>query len=514
VQQPTKREGAGQPVTARFDPVPGMVVAEKYRVDRVLGEGGMGVVYLAQDPRLNRMVAIKMLSGQGDSVYDREIRERFAREAQSAAALKHAHIVTIYDVGEDHGRPFIAMEFLEGESMADLIGRRAPLDVERKAGLILQLCFGLGYAHRQGIIHRDIKPANLMISHEGTLKILDFGLARVAASVTQAALTQVGTVIGTPNYMSPEQILGEQLDHRSDVFSVGAVLYELLTYRTAFAADTAQLVLFRILQAQPTPVREIVPDIDPAFERVVAKALEKDRERRYESLSALASDLEHAVSWRGERDQRTVQLAAGAARAVETDAGGRERAPSEDAAPSAPVDRTVLVGAVRRTTRPSRRPALVAIGVIIAALCAIAAYALLSGRLGAGRGSVATGPGPGTSNGQTGTTSNPASVALPDSRVPDRGASSAPATSGAPPPPAAEPGGRGTAAKTPAGANGAKESAGSPSAGQPKPVSPAVPELPKGAALSEKCRRLKDRFLVGDPLTVTEQAFMKDHCRN
>ncbi len=262
----------------------------RYEVRDRLGEGGMGVVYLATDPRLQRTVAIKILSG-GDSGSD-ELRERFAREARSVAALKHNHIVTIYDIGEDQGRPFIAMEFLDGETLGEMIRRRAQLTISRKLQLMGELCGGLGYAHRSGIVHRDIKPANLMITAEGTLKILDFGLARVTAELTSTGLTRHGALMGTPFYMSPEQIDGTPVDHRCDIFGVGLVLYELLSYRKAFPGDSSHVVLHDIMHKQPVPIRNLLPTIDPELEQVVLKGLEKDRAKRYQNLAVLASDLE------------------------------------------------------------------------------------------------------------------------------------------------------------------------------------------------------------------------------
>ena len=262
----------------------------RYEVRDRLGEGGMGVVYLATDPRLQRTVAIKILS-VGDSSSD-ELRERFAREARSVAALKHNHIVTIYDIGEDQGRPFIAMEFLDGETLGEMIRRRAQLTITRKLQLMGELCSGLGYAHRSGIVHRDIKPANLMITAEGTLKILDFGLARVTAELTSTGLTRHGALMGTPFYMSPEQIDGTPVDHRSDIFAVGLVLYELLTYRKAFPGDSSHVVLHDIIHKQPTAIRNLLPTIDPELEAIVHKGVEKDRNKRYQNLAVLGSDLE------------------------------------------------------------------------------------------------------------------------------------------------------------------------------------------------------------------------------
>ena len=259
----------------------------RYEIVDHLGAGGMGTVYLATDPLLRRTVAIKLLT-----VHDDELRERFAREARSAASLRHNNIVTIYDVGEDEGKPFLAMEFIDGESMAELIRRRGATDVEKRLRLMIDLCSGLGYAHRNGIIHRDIKPGNLMITSEGPLKILDFGLARITTDGTSTGLTTAGSILGTPHYMSPEQIEGRPVDQRSDIFAVGLVLYELLTYQRAYTGESAHVVLHHIITKSPRPMQELVPDIDPELVRIVDKATDKTPDRRYQDLAALAADIE------------------------------------------------------------------------------------------------------------------------------------------------------------------------------------------------------------------------------
>lgn len=260
----------------------------RYEIQGHLGSGGMGVVYLATDPLLQRTVAIKVLP-----VNDDDLRARFAREARSAAALRHPNVVTIYDVGEDGGNPFIAMEFLDGESIAELVSRRAPLSVDRRLQLVLELCAGLGYAHKNGIVHRDIKPGNLMVIGEGTLKILDFGLARFTNDASGPALTQVGSVLGSPHYMSPEQVEGKIADARSDIFSVGVVLYELLTFQKAYPGGSTPVVLHNIVHLAPTPIRELLPSIDSELEAIVNKALEKDPAKRYQDLNSLAAALTH-----------------------------------------------------------------------------------------------------------------------------------------------------------------------------------------------------------------------------
>jgi serine/threonine protein kinase len=255
----------------------------RYEVLDRLGEGGMGLLYLARDPVLDRTVAIKVLSVLND-----EIKQRFAGEARSAARLAHPNIIIIYDVGEDEGQPFIAMEYIDGETLGQIIRRRAPLPLIRRLELILQLASGLGHAHKMGIIHRDVKPANLMLTAEGVLKILDFGLARIA-DATASGLTRAGAMLGTPHYMSPEQAMGLPADHRSDIFAVGLIMYELLTWQKAFPGDAPHLVMHRIAHASPRPIRDLFPMINTEIEEIVNTALERDPDRRFQSLSALSA---------------------------------------------------------------------------------------------------------------------------------------------------------------------------------------------------------------------------------
>ena len=255
----------------------------RYLVRDRLGQGGMGVLFLALDPAIDRLVALKLLR-----VNHPEIRERFIREARLAARLQHPNIVTIFDVGEHQGQPFIAMEYIPGETLAEIIARRPPLPLARKLAIMADVCSGLAYAHRHGIVHRDVKPANLMVSRDShAVKILDFGIARGAEST----LTQVGMVIGTPNYMSPEQVEGRAIDTRSDIFAVGAVLYELLTYRQAFRADTQASVLYKIVTATPDPVAELVPGIDPSLTSLIERMLSKSPDHRPADLGIARAEL-------------------------------------------------------------------------------------------------------------------------------------------------------------------------------------------------------------------------------
>jgi serine/threonine protein kinase/ketosteroid isomerase-like protein len=255
-----------------------------FQVVRLLGHGGMGTLYLGFDPKLERSVAIKVLRGDDD-----ELRERFAREARAAAKLSHRNIVAIYAVGEHDGQPYIAMEFVDGHTFGELIRRSEPLSQARRLWLIEELCAGLGYAHSRGIVHRDIKPANVMLANDGSLKILDFGIAR---AVGASEMTKAGMLIGTLNYMSPEQVAGQPADHRSDIFAVGAVLYELLTYKQAFPGNLQTGILHKILHGQPTPARELWPEIDPAVAAIVDRALEKEAGARYPDLESMRREIE------------------------------------------------------------------------------------------------------------------------------------------------------------------------------------------------------------------------------
>ena len=288
-----------------------------YHVIEKLGGGGMGIVYKAEDTRLHRFVALKFLP---DSVAkDSQSLSRFQREAQSASALNHPNICTIYDVGEYQGRPFIAMELLEGSTLRSQISGGA-LPLEGMLDVAVQLTAGLGAAHQKGIIHRDIKPANIFVTQEGHAKILDFGIASklrwndpVGPSVTlslatlREQLTNPGAVMGTLGYMSPEQAKGEKTDVRTDLFSLGAVLYEMVTGRAPFNANTAALIYDSILHGHPPKPTTLNRSLPPEIDRIVSKLLQKDRQLRYQTAADLLSDLQ-----RLERDMES-------SRALQTD---------------------------------------------------------------------------------------------------------------------------------------------------------------------------------------------------
>jgi serine/threonine protein kinase len=258
----------------------------RYRIVRALGKGGMAEVYLAHDTALvDRPVAIKLLQAGLDS---EEARERFSREVRSVARLRHQNIVTIHEAGVLAGRPYIAMEYVPGDTLADLVRKRPPLTVTRKLRIIEDLCRGLAFAHRAGIVHGDIKPANVIIDSEGVVKILDFGIARKGEDDAQQ-----GTLAGTPNYMSPEHIRSGRSDVRSDIFAVGLVFYELLTYKPAFSGDAVG-VLSQILNEEPEPIESILPGVGDDVVAILRRAIRKDPALRYQEIGEMQSDLSRA----------------------------------------------------------------------------------------------------------------------------------------------------------------------------------------------------------------------------
>jgi serine/threonine protein kinase/tetratricopeptide (TPR) repeat protein len=275
-------------------------IISHFRVIEKLGAGGMGVVYKAVDIRLNRPVALKFLPE--NRLQDAQALDRFRREARAASALNHPGICTIYDIGEQDGRGFIAMEFIDGETLRSHIhGKALPLEELLKLGI--QIAEALDAAHAEGIIHRDIKPANIFVTKRGQAKVLDFGLAKLVpkgiASADQdlggelpGSTSIVGIISGTPSYMSPEQIRGDNLDQRTDIFSLGLVLYEMATGRQAFSGATGGTVIEAVLTRSPVPARNINPDIPPKLEEITSKALHKDREQRYQHVADVLTDLQ------------------------------------------------------------------------------------------------------------------------------------------------------------------------------------------------------------------------------
>ncbi len=256
----------------------------KYQIVRVLGQGGMGRVYEAVDPIIGRRVAIKTISA--NIVADEEARARFFREAQAAGRLSHHNLITIYDIGEADGSPYIVMEYLDGADLSRTI-RGGRLSYDRKLQIMIDVCEGLAYAHGRDIVHRDIKPANIFITAHGQLKILDFGLARG----TLSEVTQTGRIVGTPNYMAPEQIRGDEVDHRADIFAAGVVFYELLSGRKAFEGDSVATTMYKVLESHPQPVHLLDTALPPALSLVIERALAKDKTARFQTSSELLDAL-------------------------------------------------------------------------------------------------------------------------------------------------------------------------------------------------------------------------------
>ena len=265
----------------------------RYRIVRELGKGAMGVVYEGLDPNIGRRVAIKtarrdVIEASGIA---EEMMERFLREAQAAGALNHPNIITIYDAGEENGVAYIAMEYLEGGDLQDLIDGKQRFDVDAVVEIGATVCDALGHAHAKGIIHRDIKPANIMMPKDGPIRVADFGIAHVSDS----SLTQEGVMIGTPHYMSPEQFMGHKVDGRSDLFAVGVILYELLTGEKPFQGEALNTVMHSVVKVEPIPPRELNFAIDECLNDIVMKALSKSPKKRYQTAAAMAAALRESL---------------------------------------------------------------------------------------------------------------------------------------------------------------------------------------------------------------------------
>lgn len=265
---------------------------DKYVVLDEIGRGAMGTVYKARDPVLDRLVAIKMMSEE--LVIEDEMRGRFNREAKSAAGLQHPNIVTVFDFGElaTERIPYIVMELLDGVSLAELMEQSKPERLEDKVKIIAQICRGLDYAHKRGVIHRDVKPGNIQVLPAGTAKILDFGIAVGEGSTIK---TKTGLVMGTPNYMAPEQISGENVDHRADMWAVGVILYELLSGERPFTASTVPSLVYRIVHATPTPLDPRALGLPPKLVSVVERVLSKDPDKRFRDLALMARALDQVM---------------------------------------------------------------------------------------------------------------------------------------------------------------------------------------------------------------------------
>ena len=265
------------------------LVNDRYRVERSIGRGGMAEVFLAHDILLDRPVALKVLFPE--YAIDPNFVERFRREAQSAAALTHPNIVAVYDWGKVNTTYFIAMEYVEGKTLATLLKERGPLSPTHACDVISEVAAALSFAHENGVIHRDVKPGNILIGLGGQVKVADFGIARALGTNVEEALTEIGSVMGTATYLSPEQTQGAQPDPRSDIYSLGVMMYELVAGRAPFVGESAVAIAYQHVHNFPQPLREVVADLPRGFESVVAKCMAKNEQRRYDNAMLVREDI-------------------------------------------------------------------------------------------------------------------------------------------------------------------------------------------------------------------------------
>jgi serine/threonine protein kinase len=376
----------------------------------------MGVVYRAHDTLLEREVALKIIGASIEGNTD--LRERFFREARAAGQLSHRNIITIHDLGEHEGQPYLSMEFLKGEDLQHRLTRPEPMTLARKLEIASEICEGLAYAHRRGLIHRDIKPANIFITDEGVVKILDFGLARMVTS----ELTASNVMLGTLNYMAPEQVRGERIDPRADIFSFGVVLYEILSGRKAFQGDSFATTLYKILQDAPEPLLDIDATLPYEVVRLVEKAIAKGRDDRYQDLSELSRDLALQRQHLAMADVPTTVTSA--TYRVPSDPpppatlrrpdSGRSRPPSGDAVGQIPPDAPTGITPLPAPRPRSKAPSIIAAAVVVAAIAGLAVWLSRRGdtvpRQAAVESSVPPGPAPAA---PTTTVPPPPATALP-----------------------------------------------------------------------------------------------------
>jgi serine/threonine protein kinase len=302
------------------------MLGNRYELGAVLGRGGMAEVFMARDTRLGRTVAVKTL--RADLSRDPTFQARFRREAQSAASLNHPAIVAIYDTGEDFENgvsvPYIVMEYADGSTLHDLLHSGRRLLPERALEITAGVLQALDYSHRNGIIHRDIKPANLMLTRYGTMKVMDFGIARAMAD-DGLAMTQTGAVIGTPQYLSPEQAKGEAVDLRSDLYSTGCLMYELLTGRPPFVSYSSAALAYQHVREEPQPPSSYDPEVSPAIDAVVLKSLAKSADQRYQSATEMRADIERLLDGRPTEASSTLRWSRGESSMLITDVSELDR---------------------------------------------------------------------------------------------------------------------------------------------------------------------------------------------
>ena len=335
-----------------------------YTIVSELGRGGMGVVYKGHEESLNRFVAIKVL---GDHLTaEPEFLSRFIREARAAAGLSHPNVIQIFFIGEDQGRHYFVMEYVSGSSVQSLIRREGRIGNPRAAQIILQAAHGLAAAHDQGIYHRDIKPANLMLDTRGVLKIADFGLA--LPTEAQTRLTAAGKIMGTPGYLSPEHCLGQEVDHRADIYALGITYYEMLTGSMPFRGDSPIALLRAILQDDPPDIRQLNPEVDDDSRRILMKMLEKKREDRYQDAHQLVADLEEYLAKRGVRSVTAglgTRTSAGVANDMPTAVVDAPTQRFADVTTAGPTAKMVLPVATPPPAKPSRTAAYATIAIVV-----------------------------------------------------------------------------------------------------------------------------------------------------
>jgi beta-lactam-binding protein with PASTA domain/predicted Ser/Thr protein kinase len=344
------------------------LVDGRYRILRRIGSGGMADVYCAEDSHLGRQVAIKVLHRR--FAQDQEFVERFRREAKSAAGLNHPNVVGVFDRGEHEGTYYIAMEFLTGRTLKDIVTAEAPLPQERVIDIGTQILEAAGFAHRHGVIHRDFKPHNVIVDEHGHAKVTDFGIARAGAS----EMTETGSIMGTAQYLSPEQAQGHAVTATSDIYSIGVMLYEMLAGRLPFDGDSAVAVALKHLSEPPPPISQWRPDVHPALEAVVMAALAKDPAQRWQSAEDLAAALEAA----------RLQIEAGQNGGQDTAAFAPIAMPADDAtAPTqlAAAPAPILAPVTEPRAKRERRWPWFAIGILTLALVGALLYVILSGTL-------------------------------------------------------------------------------------------------------------------------------------
>ncbi len=306
------------------------LIADRYELGERVGSGGMGEVYAGRDTKLDRPVAIKFL--RPDMASQADLRSRFEAEARAAGRLSHPNVVGVFDTGEHEGRPFIIMELLSGRTLADEAAQ-GPSEEKRARQVGREILSALRASHVQGVLHRDLKPGNVLLTQDGSVKVGDFGVAKMAEGMD---LTQAGMVLGTPSYLAPERIAGEPASESTDIYSVGVMLYELVAGRRPFEADTP-LGLIRAIQDEPVPPLDAErPDIDPAFAAVVARAMARDPEERYESAAEMEADLIKELSPRAPAEETAVSATPNPTRALETPESSHPTEPTVVSRPAPP----------------------------------------------------------------------------------------------------------------------------------------------------------------------------------